>query len=52
MVTFVNCVQVTSIVLNMTYYKTFCNRINIFKNVFFEKFAIKDFVKNSQMTES
>ena len=37
--------------LNITYYKKFSGRINIFKHLVFEKIAIKDFIKHSQLTE-
>ena len=40
----------TMALLNITYYKTFCCR-NFFKHLFLEKFAIKNFIKNSQLTE-
>ena len=40
------------VLLNITDYKTFCVGINIFKHLFFEKFAVKDFIKNGKLTES
>ena len=37
--------------INITYDKTSYGRIDIYKYLFFEKIAIKDFIKNSQLTE-